>query len=119
MIARQNRSNPRLAQTALTAAILAAFLMFMGMAAPRLAHADARSRCQHHIEHAQARLDHEIHAHGPHSPQADDGWHQLREERHHCWVAFHEWWDGHTWQRDNTWDQDPRDHGYPPGGPGR
>ena len=110
MIAGQNRSNPGLARTALTAVILASFLMFMGMAAPQFAHADARSRCQQHIEHAQARLDREIQRHGQHSPQADAAWHQLRDERQRCWNENHQWWDArdHSWHHDNDWDHDPR-----------
>lgn len=110
MIAAHRRNNTGVARSALTAAILGMFLVFMGLSAPQFAHADARSRCQHHIERAQAHLDHEIHVHGEHSRQADDAWHELRAEREHCWNTFHEWWDvhDHTWHRDHDWDHDPR-----------
>lgn len=120
MNARQCYNNPRLAQSALTAAMLGLFLLFAGLAAPQMAHADARSRCQHRIEHARARLDHEIQRHGAHSPQADAAWHTLRAERQHCWNENHEWWDDHdrTWHRDNDWDHDPRIVIHI-GGPGR
>jgi hypothetical protein len=116
MIAGRTRHNPHLAQSAIAAALLGSFLVFMGLMSPQLAHADARSRCQHRIEHAQARLDHEVHLHGAHSPQADQAWHNLRAERQSCWNAFHEWWDGHTWHKDNDWDHDPRADQGPGGG---
>jgi hypothetical protein len=116
MIAGQIRNTSRLVQSALTAAVLGTLLMFMGLAVPQLAHADARSRCQHRIEKAQARLDHEIHVHGAHSPQADSAWHDLRAERQNCWNSFHEWWDGHDWHKDNNWDHDPRGDQGPGGG---
>ena len=120
MNVRQFRNNPRLAQSALTAAILGMLFLFVGLAAPQMAHADARSRCQSHIEHAQAKLDHEIQRHGEHSAQADAAWHQLRAERQRCWNENHQWWDAkdHTWHRDNDWDYDPRIVIHV-GGPGR
>jgi hypothetical protein len=110
MNVREYRNNPRLAQSALTAAVLGMFLLFMGFAAPQMAHADARSRCQHRIEHARAKLDHEVQRHGEHSPQADAAWHELRAERERCWNENHEWWNDrdHTWHKDNDWDHDPR-----------
>lgn len=104
----RSSNNPRLAQSALTAAILGMFLLLMGAAAPQMAHADGRSRCQHRIEHARARLDREIQRHGQHSRQADIAWHQLRAEREHCYRENHQWWDDHTWHHDNDWDHDPR-----------
>jgi hypothetical protein len=117
MMQRRSFGNPRLARSAALGAIMGAFLLFMGLSATQLAHADARSRCQHRIEHAQARLDHEIQRHGAHSPQADAAWHDLRAEREQCWHAYHQWWDArdHSWHHDNNWDQDPRGPGNPPG----
>lgn len=112
--------NSRLAYSAVAAAIMGAFLLFMGLSATQLAHADARSHCQHRIEHARTQLDREVQRHGAHSPQADAAWHNLRAERQECWNKYHQWWDSrdHTWHKDNDWDQDPRDRDNPPRGPG-
>jgi hypothetical protein len=66
------------------------------------AHADERDRCRRRIEKIEARLDHEVARHGEHSPQADARRHELREEREHCWNAYHAYWDGH----DHQWHQD-------------
>jgi hypothetical protein len=120
MMQRRIDGNPRLARSVIAAAIVGTFLLFIGLSATQLAHADARTRCQHRIEHARARLDHEIQRHGQHSPQADAAWHDLRAERQRCWNENHAWYDAqdHTWHHDNDWDHDPRIVVHI-GGPGR
>ncbi len=87
------------------AAIMAAALMWF-MAAPTLAHADDRARCQHNVEKAEANLDRAIRDHGERSPQAEDRRRDLNAERQHCWDKYHQWWNGkdHRWETENNWD---------------
>ena len=72
--------------------------------APR--YADEHSKCQHAIEKAESNLDHAIHKHGEHSPEADSRRRELNDERQHCWDTYHGWWDGHAhvWHTDRDWD---------------
>jgi len=88
------------------AAIVALLLNFtlLVVAAPP-AHADARDKCRHRIEKAEARLDDAVRHHGEHSPEADARRRDLNEERERCWNEFHAWWDGHAqqWHSDHDW----------------
>jgi hypothetical protein len=96
----------RIGKTAV-AAVVAGALMFFVAAAPK-AHADDRSKCQHAVEKAEARLDQAIHNNGEHSRQADDRRRDLNAERQRCWEAYHQWWNGkdHRWETEQNWDHD-------------
>lgn len=85
-------------------AAVAAALLFFVTAPP--AHADAREKCQHAIEKAEANLDKAIRDHGDHSRQADDRRRDLNAEREHCWKENHAWWNGkeHRWETEHNWD---------------
>ncbi len=87
-----------------------AFLLFVS-AAP-LARSDERSRCQHAIERAEARLDRAIHDRGDHSHAADQRRRDLNAERQRCWDEHHQWWNGrdHRWETERTWDEEHHDH---------
>lgn len=78
------------------------------VAAP-VVHADDRSKCQHAVEKAEARLDQAIHHNGEHSREADDRRRDLNAERQHCWDQYHQWWNGrdHRWETENNWEQHP------------
>src|SRR5271163_3497177 len=101
-IERSNILNRRLGNTAVAAAISFALVLFL--ATPRAAHADDRSKCQHAIEKAEARLDKAIHDKGEHSRDADDRRRDLNAERQHCWDAYHQWWNGkdHRWETEQN-----------------
>lgn len=87
----------------LTAALTAA--MMCSLATP-LAQADDRSKCQHNIEKAEARLDNAIRRHGARSHEAEDRRRDLNNEREHCWSAHHAWYDAHEhrWHNERDWD---------------
>ena len=90
-------------KSAVAAVMAWALLLFV--AAP-LVHADDRSRCQHAIEKAEAKLDRAIHDHGDHSRAADDRRRDLNAERERCWGAYHQWWNGkdHRWETEHNWE---------------
>jgi hypothetical protein len=90
--------------SALLAATAIAGLLLLPVA-PR-SYADEHSKCQHAIEKAESNLDHAIHKHGEHSPEADSRRRELNDERQHCWDTYHGWWDGHAhvWHTDRDWD---------------
>jgi hypothetical protein len=102
-IERRNILNRRLGNTAVAAAISFALVLFLAM--PRAAHADDRSKCQHAIEKAEARLDKAIHDNGEHSREAEDRRRDLNAEREKCWSAYHQWWNGkdHRWETEHNW----------------
>jgi hypothetical protein len=95
----------RLGKTAVAAMLAAALSWFVAIP---IAHADDRAKCQHAVEHAEARLDRAIHDHGEHSREADDRRRDLNAERQHCWDQYHQWWNGkeHRWETEHNWDQD-------------
>jgi hypothetical protein len=88
--------------TAVATLVVGALLLFT--AAPR-AHADDRSKCQHAVEKAEARLDKAIHDNGEHSRQAEDRRRDLNAERERCWGQYHQWWNGkeHRWETEHNW----------------
>ncbi|MGA8274666.1 MAG: hypothetical protein WB919_24125 [Candidatus Sulfotelmatobacter sp.] len=88
------------------AALVAWSLLLFVAAAPQ-AHADDRSKCQHAVEKAEARLDKAIHDNGDHSREADDRRRDLNAERQHCWDQYHQWWNGkdHRWETEQNWDR--------------
>jgi hypothetical protein len=91
-------------KTALAGLVIATFLFFVS--APR-AHADDRSKCQHAIERAEAKLDSAIQHNGERSHQAEERRHDLNAEREHCWGQYHQWWNGkeHRWETEHNWDR--------------
>ena len=105
----QNRARRR--QSFLAAAMVALFLMFVGL--PAL-HADDRTKCQRDTEKAEAKLDDAIRAHGEHSHEAADRMEDLRKQREHCYDRFHEWWDAkeQKWHDDNDFGHDLHDRGH-------
>ena len=99
----------RIGKTAVAAVMVAALSWFV--AAP-VARADDRSKCQHAVEKAEARLDHAIHDKGEHSREADERRRDLNAERQHCWEQYHQWWNGrdHRWETEQNWDHDHDNH---------
>jgi hypothetical protein len=89
----------------LTAAAFLAVALSFFVATPTL-HADDRSKCQHAVEKAEARLDDAIRHHGDHSPDADARRRDLNAERQRCWDAYHQWWNGkdHRWETEQNWE---------------
>ena len=87
-------------------AAVVAWALLLFVAAP-LVHADDRSRCQHAIEKAEARLDRAIHDKGEHSREADDRRRDLNAERQRCWDQYHGWWNGHDhrWETERNWEE--------------
>ena len=76
------------------AALLVAGALTMFVAAAPRARADDRSKCQHAVEKAEARLDRAIHDRGEHSREAEDRRRDLNAERERCWGQYHQWWNG-------------------------
>jgi hypothetical protein len=107
---KENSLNRRLGKTAV-AVIVAGALWFFA-AAPRV-HADEdRSRCQHAVEKAEARLDRAVEKHGEHSHETEERRRDLNAERERCWNQYHQWWNGreHRWETEHDWDRDHHDH---------
>jgi len=104
-------SHRKLWKTAVAASAVSAVLM---LSSPRPTYAeDARVKCEHRIEKAEAKLDDAIRRHGEHSPQAQTRRHDLNAEREHCWSEYHGWWDGHAheWHAEHDWEHaDHPDH---------
>lgn len=94
----------RFGNSVVAAVVAAALLFFVAM--PQV-HADERSKCQHAIEKAEARLDSAIRHNGDHSREADDRRRDLNAERERCWNQYHQWWNGkeHRWETERTWDR--------------
>jgi hypothetical protein len=94
----------RFLYSAVAAVAVLGLLCFI--ATPQM-HADDRSKCQHAIEKAEARLDKAIHDHGDHSPDADARRRDLNAERQRCWDAYHQWWNGrdHRWETEHNWEE--------------
>jgi hypothetical protein len=94
----------RFLYSAVAAVAILGLLFFI--ATPQM-HADDRSKCQHAIEKAEARLDKAIHDHGDHSPDADARRRDLNAERQRCWDAYHQWWNGHDhrWETEHNWEE--------------
>ena len=90
-------------KTAVAGLVIAAFLFFVS--APRV-HADDRSKCQHAIEKAEAKLDSAIQHNGERSPQAEERRRDLNAERERCWGQYHQWWNGkeHRWETEHNWE---------------
>ena len=86
-------------------AAVMAWSLLLFVAAP-LVHADDRSKCQHAIEKAEARLDRAIHDKGEHSREAENRRRDLNAERENCWNRYHQWWNGrdHRWETEHNWD---------------
>ena len=99
--------NLRFGKTA-AATVMGAALMFF-VAAPRV-HADDRSKCQHAVEKAEARLNKAIEHNGERSREAEDRRRDLNAERQRCWEEHHQWWNGkeHRWETEQSWDHDHR-----------
>lgn len=99
----------RIGRAAVATIVMAALSWF---AAAPVAHADDRSKCQHAVEKAEARLDRAIHDNGEHSREAEDRRRDLNAERQHCWDAHHQWWNGkeHRWETEQNWDRDHDNH---------
>jgi hypothetical protein len=99
----------RIGRAAVATIVMAALSWF---AAAPLAQADDRSKCQHAVEKAEARLDRAIHDNGEHSREAEDRRRDLNAERQHCWDAHHQWWNGkeHRWETEQNWDRDHDNH---------
>jgi|SRR5580658_4182884 hypothetical protein len=95
--------NRRFGKTAVATIVAAALLLFV--ASPLIVHADDRSKCQHAVEKAEARLDKAIHDKGEHSRDADDRRRDLNAERERCWGQYHQWWNGkdHRWETEHNW----------------
>jgi len=95
--------NRRFGKTAV--AFIMAGALWLFVAAPR-AHADDRSKCQHAIEKAEARLDRAIRDKGDHSRDANDRRRDLNAERERCWNSYHQWWNGrdHRWETEHNWE---------------
>ena len=100
----------RIGKTAVAAAVTAALMLFI-TAAPQV-RADERSRCQHQVEKAEARLDRAIHERGEHSREAEERRRDLNAERQRCWDRHHQWWNGkeHRWETERSWDEEHHDH---------
>ena len=96
--------NRRSGNAAIAAVVTVALLLFV---ATPLIHADDRSKCQHAIEKAEARLNKAVHDKGEHSRDADDRRRELNEERERCWGQYHQWWNGkdHRWETEHNWDR--------------
>ena len=96
----------RIGRTAVAALLSGALLLFV--ASVPQARADDRSRCQHAVEKAEARLDRAVHNNGEHSREAEDRRRDLNAERQHCWEQYHQWWNGreHRWETEQNWDRD-------------
>ncbi len=96
----------RLANLAISAV---AAIALLGFVATPSARADERSRCQHAIEKAEARLDRAVHQHGERSHQADDRRRDLNAERERCWNEHHQWWNAreHRWETEHNWENRP------------
>ena len=94
---------PRLWKTALITLALNG-LLFVATPRPSFA-ADAREKCEHRIEKAEARLDDAIRRKGEHSSDAEARRRDLNNEREHCWSEYHGWWDGHAhqWHTEHDW----------------
>jgi hypothetical protein len=95
--------NIRLGKEAVAAFVVVALLLFV---ATPILHADGRSKCQHAVEKAEAKLDKAIHDHGDRSPQAEARRRDLNAEREHCWEKYHQWWNGrdHRWETEHSWE---------------
>lgn len=94
------------------AAAVIAILMTFAAAAPG-AHADDQfTKCRHHADKAEAKLDQAIAQHGSHSEEATEARQNLRKQREHCYERIHQWWDARKqkWERNDNFDKDLR-HG--------
>jgi len=93
-------------RTAVAATVLSAVLLF---ASAPLARADEdRSKCQHHIEKAEAKLSRAISRHGERSSQASSAREHLNAERRECWGRHHAWYNAQEgrWHTDQDWERD-------------
>lgn len=77
------------------------------VAIPHKANADARSDCQHRVEKAHQRYQHEAREHGRDSAQAQDARARLTSEWDRCYNEVHAWYDPgrHEWRNDRDWDR--------------
>jgi len=108
----------RLASSTLAGALFVGIAAFAA-APPRALADDDRSKCQHRIEKAEARLSDAVRDHGPRSSQAEQRRHELNEERERCYQANHAWYYGQDrqWHNDRDWDRydhdrDDHDHDH-------
>lgn len=95
----------RFGKTAVAALMAVALAWFVAVPVAR---ADDRSKCQHAVEKAEARLDHAIHDKGERSREAEERRRDLNAERQRCWEQHHQWWNGkeHRWETEQNWDRD-------------
>jgi hypothetical protein len=102
----ENRSYSRKIWKMAVAALVVNAVLIVATPLPTFAE-DARAKCEHRIEKAEARLDDAVRHHGERSPQADARRRDLNAEREHCWSEYHGWWDGHAhqWHTDHDWER--------------
>ena len=87
--------------------------VILSVASAPLARADEdRSKCQHHVEKAEEKLERAVSRHGERSPQARSARDHLNGERRECWGRHHAWYDAHErrWHTEQDWDHDHDDH---------
>src|SRR5260370_5763083 len=89
------------ARKSLSAATLAAVLLFVGT--PRAAGRD--DDCSRRTAHAEHKLHEAIEHHGYRSRQADHWRYELHAARERCWRERQLWWDEHEhrWHHDHDW----------------
>jgi len=104
---RYRLSSSLFGKTALAAAALAGYLMFIGVPSLRADHDD----CQRRVASADHKLDDAIHHHGYQSKQAERRRHELQEARERCWNSSHRWWDEHEhrWHTERDWNDHDHD----------
>lgn len=97
--------NLRFGKTAVIAIMAGALSFFVTAPSAR---ADARDKCQHAIEKAEARLDKSIQHSGERSRETEGRRRDLNAERERCFNEHHQWWNGkeHRWETERNWDQD-------------
>jgi ribosome-associated translation inhibitor RaiA len=105
-----NTKTVTIRKTAIASTVLSAVLLFAS--APLLRADEDRSKCQHHIEKAEAKLSHAISRHGERSSQARSAREHLNAERRECWGRHHAWYNAQEgrWHTEQDWDHDRDDH---------
>ncbi len=97
--------NPKYRKAAVASTVLSAILV---LASAPLVQAEDRSKCQHNIEKAEAKLSHAVSRHGERSSQARSAREHLSAERQSCWSHYHAWYNGQEgrWHNEQDWDHD-------------
>jgi len=103
---REETLNTKYGKVTLTSTTLSAILL-CASAAPARADED-RSKCQHHIEKAEEKLERAVSRHGERSAQAREAREHLNAERRECWGHHHAWYEAHErrWHTEQDWDHD-------------